>query len=111
MFRVFGKIALALLPWESILGFLMELAEKMLSEWLAGKTFTKKAKYFTMLIYVAAEGLGEELVADTKTTVDDDLVQTLIGLCQKASEQQKFKLPDVEELLNGKKTFTLSGRK
>lgn len=111
MFRVFGKIALALLPWESILGFLMELAEKMLSEWLAGKTFTKKAKYFTMLIYVAAEGLGEELVADTKTTVDDDLVQVLIGLCQKASEQQEFKLPDVEELLNGKKTFTPTGRR
>ncbi len=111
MFRIFGKIALALFPWESILGFLMELAEKMIGEWLANKSFTKKAKYFVMLIYVAAKGLGEELVADTKTTVDDDLVKSLIALCQKSAEQEKFKLPDVEELLNGKKTFTPPGRR
>jgi len=106
MFRIFGKIALALLPWESILGFLMELAEKMIAEWLASKSFTKKAKYFVMLIYVAAEGLGEELVADTRTTVDDDLIQTLVRLCQESAKQENFKLPDVQELLNGKKNFS-----
>lgn len=109
--KVIGKVLAFVIPWESILGFLMELAEKLIGEWLAEQKFTKKAKYFTMLIYVAAEGLGEELVADTKTTVDDDLVQALIGLCQEASEQQKFKLPDVEELLNGKKTFIPTGRR
>ena len=104
--KVIGAVVSFMIPWESILGFLMELAEKLIGEWLAGQTFTKKAKYFTMLIYVAAEGLGEELVKDTKTTVDDDLIQALIGLCNKASEQQGFKLPDVEELLNVKKSFS-----
>lgn len=106
MLRIFAKLTVALFPWESILGFLMELAEKMIVGWLAEKSFTKKAKYFTMLIYVAAEGLGEELVADTRTTVDDDLIQSLIRLCQESSTQQGFKLPNVEELLNGKKALS-----
>ena len=105
--RIFiAKLVVRMLPWESILGFLMELAEKLITDWLAAKSFSKKAKYLTMLIYVAAKGLGAELAADTKTTVDDDLIQVLIRLCQEASKEHNFKLPDVEELLNGKKFVT-----
>jgi len=103
MIKIFSKIAFAILPWEAIFSFILELAEKMIAEWLTAKAFTKKAKYFTMGVYVLAEGWGEELVGDTRTTLDNITLQSLLNLCSKAAEQQKFKLPDVPELLNGSK--------
>jgi uncharacterized membrane protein YczE len=108
MLKVFSRVVLALLPWEIIFGFILELAEKMIAEWFATKIFTKKAKYFVMGIYVLAEGWGEELVADTRTTLDDTTLQSLLDLCVSSATQQQFKLPDVPELLNGGNKFSRS---
>lgn len=96
--RIFGRIVGYILPWESIIGVLLEIAVRLLQDWLSGKPFTKKAKYFVMGVYVFAEGIGEELALDTRTTIDDDSIKHVKTLCQQIAGEQNFKLPIVEEL-------------
>ena len=40
----------------------------------------------------------EELAADTKTTIDNKLIQEVIASCETAAGKHNFKLPEVEEL-------------
>lgn len=96
--RIFGRIVGYILPWETIVGVLLEIAVKLLQDYLHGKPFSKKAKYFTMGAYVFAEGIGEELSLDTKTSIDDDSIKHVKTLCQQIAGEQNFKLPIVEEL-------------
>lgn len=96
--RMFGIIIKAAIPWEALLGFLIELAAKLLRNWMDEQEFSKKAKYFTMAMYVVAEGIGEELADDSKTTVDNKAVEELIRSCESAAEAHGFTLPEVEEL-------------
>lgn len=96
--KVFGKIIKWALPWESILGFILEIASNLLKEWLRDQNFTKKAKYFTIGVYAFAEGYGEELAKDTRTSLDDETIQDLIESCEAASIAHNFKLPEIEEI-------------
>jgi len=96
--KFFGKIIKFVLPWEAILGFIIELAANLLRDWLKQESFTKKAKYFTMGIYVLVEGIGEELANDTNTTVDNKVVGEVITSCKEAANTHGFKLPEVENL-------------
>jgi hypothetical protein len=96
--RMFGKVISLVMPWEIILGYVIQLASSLLKEWLKTMTYTKKGKYFTMTVYVLCEALGEELVADTRTNVDDTLLQGVINLCEEMAERGEFKLPVVPEV-------------
>ena len=96
--RMFGKVVSFVMPWEIILGYVIQLASGLLKEWLKTMTYTKKGKYFTMSVYVLCESLGEELVADTRTSVDDTMLQGVIKLCEEMSVQGKFNLPVIQEL-------------
>jgi hypothetical protein len=53
-----------------------------------------------MIIYVAAEGLGEELALDTETPIDDELVRNVKTMCLDAAVIHNFTLPKVEELIS-----------
>lgn len=96
--KLLAKMFFVILSWESVIRLILELAVKLLAGWLGEKTFTKKAKYFVMGIYVFSEGLFDELAKDTKSESDDDLVKNANTLCKEIAAQQGFKLPDVQEL-------------
>ena len=96
--KALGFIIKKILPWETIISFIIQLAAGLLKDWLKDAEFTKKAKYFTMGVYVFAEGLGEELAKDTKTPLDDETVQEVLSSCETASLAHDFKLPEIEEL-------------
>jgi len=99
MFKKILSWVVGMMPWETVVGYLIEMAVNLLSQWLnSGQPFTKKAKYFTMLVYVACEGIGEELAADSRTTVDDKAIVEAKRLCEQLAVVQAFKLPDVQEL-------------
>jgi len=98
MTTILGKIVKAIFPWETILGFIIELAGNMLRDWMNKETFSKKAKYFTMGIYVLAEGIGEELANDTRTTIDNKTISEVIASCKTAAGTHGFNLPEIEEI-------------
>ena len=96
--KTLAKFALKLFPWETVVGWLFEIATRVITDWLNDKVMSVKAKYFTMGMYVLAEGIGDELAKDTRTTVDDDAVGELKTLCMNLTDMQGFTLPKVQEL-------------
>lgn len=97
VFKLAGKVVKAIFPWETILSFLLEVGANVLRDYLKGKEFTLKSKYFVIGMYALNTGYGRQLAIDTKTTVDDKLVDEIDKTCFDIAARYNFQLPIIDK--------------
>lgn len=94
MIKVLLKIAAFLSTWDALIEMLIKFALSYLAD-IAKAGLTDQGKDGIKIIYVATKTLGMRFAHDTRSTIDDSLVSTIVTECERISKESNFPLPQV----------------
>lgn len=86
------KLALAFFSWEPILKLLLQFAFSYLTELLEKSELSLKQKMFVQDMDAINRTLGMRWAGETKSGVDDELVNNIISLCESVAITHNFHL-------------------
>ena len=77
---------------ERIFPFILQALMDLADSGVDGAELNQRDKHLVVLGYAALTTLGEEIVKDTETTIDDNTVKALLTWCHDTSEEGGFSL-------------------
>lgn len=94
MSKILLKIAMFLSTWDSLLELLLKFALDYLADIVKDK-ITGQGKDAVKVFYVLSKTLGARWARDTKSTVDDTLVNQVNLKCEEIANEAGFRLPTI----------------